>query len=69
MTELVFPLSNVQLELMKLYSTNLSDKELDELKQVLAGFYAQKAIAHANDIWDERGLTDKDMDNWLNEKS
>lgn len=69
MTELTFPLSNVQLELMKLYSTNLSDKELDELKHVLAKFYAEKAIAHANAIWDERGLTDGDMDNWLNEKS
>ena len=68
MTELKLPLNNVQLELLKLYSTNLSTKDLEELKDVLARFYAEKAIAKANEIWDERGLTDTDMEQWLNEK-
>ena len=69
MTELKFPLTNIQLELMKLYSTNLSEKDLDELKTVLSKFYADKAIEGANEIWDKRNLTDADMENWLNEKS
>jgi hypothetical protein len=69
MIDVKFPLSNVQIELMKLYSTNLSDKELSELKDVLAKFYADKAINKANEIWDEKGLTDADMEKWLNEKS
>ena len=69
MIDVKFPLSNVQMELMKLYSTNLSDKELAELKDVLAKFYADKAISKANEIWDEKGLTDADMEKWLNEKS
>ena len=68
MAELKFPLSNMQLELMKLYSTNLSDSELAELKDVLSKFYAEKAIASADKIWDERGLTNEDMDAWLNKK-
>lgn len=69
MIELKFPLTNVQVELLKLYSTNLSNKDLEELKDVLAKYYADKAILLANEIWDKKGLTDTDMEFWLNEKS
>ena len=63
------PLSNVQLELLKLFSTDMSDEELNELKSVIANFYAQKAMDMADKIWDERGLTQEDMEKWLREKS
>lgn len=69
MTGLNFPLSNVQMELIKLYSTSLSDKDLLELKDVLAKYFAEKAISKANEIWDQKGLTNDDMDKWLNENS
>ncbi len=61
------PLSNVQIELLKLFSTNLSDVELKELKGLLAGFYARKSIQLADQVWNEKGLTPKDMDEWLND--
>ncbi len=60
--ELKLPLSNVQLELMKLFATNLSNEDLEDLKDLLAKFYADKAIANANAVWD---LTDTDMEIWL----
>ena len=69
MSELKLPLNNIQIELIKLYSTGLTDAEMDELKSLLSKFYAEKAIAKANEVWDSRGLTDADMDRWLNEKS
>ena len=69
MSVLNYPLSNVQVELMKLFSTNLSDNELIELKNMLSAFYANKAIAQADAIWDKKGLTDQDMDMWLNKNS
>lgn len=69
MSDLQFPLSNVQIELLKLYNTGLNDSDIEELKNVLAKFYADKAINKANSIWDERKLTDSDMEKWLNEKS
>jgi len=69
MSVLNFPLTNMQIELMKLFNTNLSENELIELKDLLSRFYANKAIAEANAIWDKKGLTDEDMDRWLNEKS
>ena len=69
MSVLNYPLTNVQMELLKLFSTNMTDEEVIELKGVIARFYAQKATAEADKIWDERGLTNEDMEKWLNENS
>jgi len=44
--------SNVQLELLKLYSTDISDSELEEVKQKLADFFAKKATDEADKLWD-----------------
>ena len=62
---LELPLSNVQMELLKLFATGLSEQDLKELKSVLADFYAKKSILLANEVWDEKGLTNEDMDKWL----
>lgn len=69
MSVLNYPLTNVQMELLKLFSTNMTDEEVIELKGVIARFYAQKATAEADKIWDERGLTNEEMEKWLNENS
>jgi hypothetical protein len=69
MSVINYPLSNVQIELMKLFSTNLSDKELIELKDLLARFYADKVISRADKIWDKKGLSDHDMEKWLDQNS
>ena len=63
------PLSNVQLELLKLYSTNLSESEMEELKLQLAKFYANRAIKLADRGWDEKDYTNDDMDKLLNDCS
>ena len=60
-------LSNLQHEILKLYSTDLKDAELKELKTVLAGYFANKAIKEADKIWQERAFSEKDMDVWLSE--
>ena len=60
-------LTNLQLEIVKLYSTEMERQDLLELKQVLANFFAQKATQEADQIWDEQNLTDDDMEAWLNE--
>jgi hypothetical protein len=62
------PLSNVQEELLKLYSTNLSPEELEELKTVLGRYYAHKASKGADKIWDEKKYSDETMNEWLNEE-
>lgn len=59
-------LSNLQVEILKLYSTDMSEEELNELKDMLAQNYSKKAISESDSIWDERHLSDSDMENWLN---
>jgi hypothetical protein len=61
------PLSNVQVELLKIFSTNITEPELKELKDLIAQFYAKKSIEFANKEWIEKNLSNEVMDNWLNE--
>jgi hypothetical protein len=61
------PLSNLQQELLKLYASNISEADLLSIKKYLAKFFAEKAIAEADKIWDEKGYTKETMNNWLNE--
>ena len=60
-------LSNVQMELIKLYSTNLGYDDLLELKTLLADHFAQKAINEADTIWNQKKLSAHTMEDWLNE--
>jgi hypothetical protein len=61
-------LSNVQSELLKPSATDLSEEDLRELREQLAQFYARKSVGKANEAWKEKGLTQEDMDGWLNEE-
>jgi len=62
------PLSNVQMELLKLYSTDIKEKDLEELKKVLADYFAHKAIKEADRIWDQKKMSEDTMEKWLNEE-
>jgi len=60
--------SGVQLELLKLYSTELKEEDLLELKRVLASHFGAKAADTADEEWERRGLSNTDMDAWLHGK-
>jgi hypothetical protein len=60
-------LTNMQLELLKLFSYNLDEKQLLEVKDLLARYFAEKATRQMDRIWEERGLTNDTMDAWLSE--
>lgn len=62
------PLSNAQLEILKAFSYNLNNQELEEFKEIIAQYFAQRAILSANKAWDEKGWTDDDVDRMLNTK-
>ena len=63
-----YPLSNVQMELLKLYSTDIKEKDLEELKKVLANYFAQKAIKEADKLWGQKKMSADTMEKWLNEE-
>jgi len=55
------PLSNVQLELLKLYATGVSDETLLELNRTMAKFFLDKVRQSADKIWEDKGYTDAQM--------
>lgn len=61
-------MSNIQLELLKLYSTDVSDQELHEIKRYLAQYFAQQAIEEADEVWESKNLDNALMDQWLDGK-
>ena len=65
MESLKMPLSNVQLELLKVFSRNVSDEDVAEIRRLLTRYFAEKAIQEANKVWDEKGWTEKDADRML----
>jgi len=60
-------MSNVQIELLKIYANNVPDEQLHEIKLLLGKYFAQKATEAMDKEWEEKGLIEQDMVNWANE--
>ncbi len=67
--ELKMPLTNLQLELLKIFSYQTPEHELLEIKRLLANYFAEKAMDRMDEIWEEKQLTNEQMDEWLNEEN
>lgn len=61
-------LSNAQLELLKVFSRDLSDHDLAELRQILVSFFYDKLIHDADKAWDENKWNDSKVEELLNTK-
>jgi len=62
-----YPFSNIQVELLKLYSTGISDAYLLDLKNVISQFLFEKARNRADEIWTERNYNQETVQQWLSE--
>ncbi|MFD2571052.1 hypothetical protein ACFSUS_10435 [Spirosoma soli] len=60
-------LSSLQLELLKVYSFQPSDEDLLAVQKLLATFFSDKLVAKVKQSVDEQGITEADLDGWLNE--
>ncbi|MCG3167905.1 MAG: hypothetical protein POELPBGB_03705 [Bacteroidia bacterium] len=54
------PLSNLQVEMLKLFSRQLSEEDLRAVKKLLADFFSKKAMDEADKIWEEKGWSEED---------
>ena len=59
------PLSNLQLELLKMYSHGIPEQQLREVKEMLVEYFFQKATEAADELWEEKGWSNDTMDEWL----
>lgn len=55
------PLSNVQMELLKLYSTGIADDTLVDLKKTMAKFFLDRMRKSADKVWEEKGYSDSQL--------
>lgn len=61
-------LSNVQIELLKLFGTDLLEEDMRELREQLGQFYARKSVGKLNEVQKERNLVQKNVP-WLRTNS
>ena len=62
------PLSNLQLELLRLYSTDVSDSQLLEIKQMLADYFSQQIDEEMTSLWDKNEWNEKTIETWKSER-
>jgi hypothetical protein len=60
-------LTNLQLEVLKLFGRNVSDNELLDIKRLIGQYFAEKASDRADRIAEEKGYTNETFENWLND--
>ncbi len=59
------PLSNAQLEVVQLFSLNLNDEELKDLKQLLIAYKAERLARKINEHWDKNAWSQDTMNSFL----
>ena len=62
------PFTNAQLELLKMFSRQLSETEMVELRKALVQALFKQLTEQVNKVWEEKGWTNDTMDEFLNTK-
>ena len=57
--------TKMQLELLKLFSTDIPDDEVQDIKRLIARYYAEKLTAVGDKVWEEKGWSDEDVEKML----
>jgi hypothetical protein len=60
-------LTNVQLELLKLFQYNLPDNQLNDIKEMLARYFAKSASNEMDKLWDNNNWDENTIESWKNE--
>lgn len=58
-------LTNLQQELLRVFSMNLSDLELQKIRLYISQVLLERAHDAADQMWEERGYTQETMEEWL----
>lgn len=61
------PLNETQLEILKLFSHEQSEEDLQEIKSLLVAYLSDKVVREADKAFDERNYTHSIFDKWKRE--
>jgi hypothetical protein len=59
--------TNLQLELLKVFSRQVPDDDVKAIRKMLVNYFAEKAMNLADQAWDKNGWTEKDTIKLSNE--
>lgn len=65
--ETTHKLTNLQLELIKLFKYELPEHQLIEVKELLARYFAEKATNEMDKLWEENNWSNDTMASWKDE--
>jgi hypothetical protein len=60
-------LSNLQLELLKVFSFDLDETQIIEIRDLLAKYFAEKATEEIDKLWEENNWNENTIQDWSNE--
>jgi hypothetical protein len=60
-------LSNLQIELLKLYPYSISDEELGDIRKMLADYFAQRIDNQMDQLWEKNDWNDQTIETWKSE--
>ena len=60
-------LTNLQLELLKVFARQVSEDDMQAIKIMLARYFAEKAMNIADQVWEKNSWTDQDAHLFMNE--
>ena len=60
-------LTNLQLELLKIFSYQLKPQQLTDIKNLLANYFAEQATQEMDKLWEENNWDNNSMAEWANE--
>lgn len=60
-------LSNLQLELLRVFNAELSDEQLIEIRSLLAGYFAKKVTLEMDMLFEEKGWGEEKIEEWSKE--
>lgn len=59
------PFTNAQLEIIQLFSSNLNDTDLSDLKRLLIAYKAERLARKINQLWEDKKWSQDTMDSFL----
>lgn len=60
-------LTNLQLELLKVFSYQLGQQQLLDIKNLLGHYFAEQATQEMDKLWEDNGWDNATMTEWANE--
>lgn len=61
--------SNLQLELLRLFSMNIPDEEMTKIRDIIARHMLKNKLKEFDEQVKKQGISETDLEKWLNEES